>query len=50
VFGDKVLRKILGPKNDEVSELFRIFHEEHCTVFCCIVRIVSPGVYDGMGM
>jgi len=44
VFENRVLRRILGPKRDEVAETWRKLHNEELNDLCCssvIVRVIK---------
>jgi len=53
VFENRVLRRIFGPKRDEVTEEWRRLHnEELCDLYCSpyIVRVIKSKEGDGRGM
>jgi hypothetical protein len=53
VFGNKVLRRIFGPKNNEVMEGWRkLYSEELCDLysFPSIIRMISQGGRDVQGI
>jgi hypothetical protein len=53
VFENRVLRRIFGPKRDEVTEEWRKIHNKELNdLYCCpsIVRVIKPRRIDGRGM